>query len=177
MIIIFDLEIVCKVVMFCNQGMEKCYVNEYVGFNNCMIDIYVFIGWVQLIKLVGWIKICQENVVFLLFNIIEVIIFVVLEGYVYVYYQYMICFEGVIGEECDCFVIVFKEEYQVGLGVYYLILNYWLLLLVFYVLGLELLNIEKVVVECVLLLVYFLLFQVDCECIVVVVNICVKVGV
>ena len=37
-----------------NQGMERQYENEVVGFNNRMTDIHAAIGRVQLTKVDGW---------------------------------------------------------------------------------------------------------------------------
>ena len=49
-----------------NQGMERQYENEVVGFNNRMTDIHAAIGRVQLTKVDGWTKQRQDNAAFLL---------------------------------------------------------------------------------------------------------------
>ncbi len=48
-----------------NQGMEKRYENEVVGFNTRMTDIHAAIGRVQLTKLAGWTAKRQANAAFL----------------------------------------------------------------------------------------------------------------
>ena len=47
-------EIVRTVKLLRNQGMEKRYENEVVGFNARMTDIHAAIGRVQLTKLAAW---------------------------------------------------------------------------------------------------------------------------
>ncbi len=48
-----------------NQGMERQYQNEVVGFNNRMTDIHAAIGRVQLTKVDAWTARRQENAAFL----------------------------------------------------------------------------------------------------------------
>ncbi len=52
-----------------NQGMERRYENEVVGFNTRMTDIHAAIGRVQLTKLAGWTAKRQENAAFLSANL------------------------------------------------------------------------------------------------------------
>ena len=96
-----------------NQGMEKQYDNEVVGFNTRMTDIHAAIGRVQLTKLAGWTKQRQENAAFL----------VgepagrrprppVAEGAVHVYHQYTVR----VPEDRDGFAAALREEYGVGSG-------------------------------------------------------------
>ena len=51
--------------LYRNQGMERQYENEVVGFNNRMTDIHAAIGRVQLTKVDAWTKQRQENAAFL----------------------------------------------------------------------------------------------------------------
>ena len=55
--------------LYRNQGMEKQYHNEVVGFNTRMTDIHAAIGREQLKKVGGWTKARQENAAFLSANL------------------------------------------------------------------------------------------------------------
>jgi dTDP-4-amino-4,6-dideoxygalactose transaminase len=76
----------CKVLR--NQGMEKRYENEVVGFNTRMTDIHAAIGRVQLAKVEEWTKIRQQNAKFLNENLSGVITPYVIPNAVHVYHQY-----------------------------------------------------------------------------------------
>jgi perosamine synthetase len=78
-----------------NQGMERQYENELVGFNCRMTNIHAA-------------------------NIEGVITPKVAEGYEHVYHQYTIR----IAEDRDGFAKALREEYNVGCGVYYPIPNH-----------------------------------------------------
>lgn len=98
-----------------NQGMERRYENEVIGFNTRMTDIHAAIGRVQLRKLAGWTETRQRNARFLSENINGVIVPPVAKGAVHVYHQYTI---RVVGTDRD----KFSEELTrkgVGNGVYY----------------------------------------------------------
>jgi perosamine synthetase len=98
-----------------NQGMEKRYENEIVGFNTRMTDIHAAIGRVQLRKLANWTSLRQANAKFFDENLKGVIIPYVAPGAVHVYHQYTI---RVVGHDRD----VFSAEMTkcgVGNGVYY----------------------------------------------------------
>ena len=74
-----------------NQGMEKRYENEIVGFNLRMTDIHASIGRAQLAKLEERTLIRQENASFLsekLRDVLEVPF--VPEGYSHVFHQFTI---------------------------------------------------------------------------------------
>ena len=47
--------------LYRNQGMERAYENEVVGFNNRMTDIHAAIGRVQLTKVAGWTSSAAEQ--------------------------------------------------------------------------------------------------------------------
>lgn len=103
-----------------NQGMERQYENELVGFNARMTNIHAAIGRVQLTKVKGWTKTRQENAAFFDANIEGVITPKVAEGYEHVYHQYTIR----ITDDRDGFAKALREEYNVGCGVYYPIPNH-----------------------------------------------------
>jgi len=98
-----------------NQGMEKRYANEVVGFNNRMTDIHAAIGRVQLTKLAGWTAQRQANAAFFSENLRGVVTPPTAEGAVHVFHQYTI---RVVDHDRDRF----GEElasHGVGSGVYY----------------------------------------------------------
>ena len=103
-----------------NQGMEKQYENELVGFNARMTDLHASIGRVQLKKVLGWTAQRQQNAAFLTANLEGVGTPVVAEGAEHVYHQYTIR----ISEDRDGFAKALREEYNVGCGVYYPIPNH-----------------------------------------------------
>jgi dTDP-4-amino-4,6-dideoxygalactose transaminase len=103
-----------------NQGMERRYENEVIGFNQRMTDIHAAIGRVQLAKLPAWTAKRQSNAA--LFN-------AELEGVVtpftapqaeHVWHQYTIRVEG----DRDGFAKALADEHGVGSGVYYPIPNH-----------------------------------------------------
>ena len=98
-----------------NQGMEKRYENEVVGFNTRMTDIHAAIGRVQLKKLVGWTEQRRANAKFLNENLSGVVTPYVPEGYFHVYHQYTI---RVPGHDRDVFASEMVKR-GVGNGVYY----------------------------------------------------------
>ncbi|MEP7054738.1 MAG: DegT/DnrJ/EryC1/StrS family aminotransferase, partial [Actinomycetota bacterium] len=73
-----------------NQGMERRYANEVVGFNNRMTDLHAAIGRVQLTKVGDWTKRRQENAAFLSAHLRGVVTPPVAEGAVHVYHQYTV---------------------------------------------------------------------------------------
>jgi perosamine synthetase len=98
-----------------NQGMERRYENELVGFNTRMTDIHAAIGRVQLGKLAGWTAQRQANAAFLDANLRNVVIPPVAAGAVHVYHQYTI---RVPAGDRDRIVTELGES-GVGAGVYY----------------------------------------------------------
>ena len=73
-----------------NQGMQRRYENEVVGFNARMTDVHAAIGRAQLAKLPGWTQQRQQNAKFLDANLCGVVIPPVADGAVHVYHQYTI---------------------------------------------------------------------------------------
>jgi perosamine synthetase len=103
-----------------NQGMERRYENEVVGFNCRMTDVHAAIGRVQLSKLGAWTKQRQENAAFLDANLRGVVVPPVVDGATHVYHQYTIR----VPEDRDGFATALQTEYGIGSGVYYPIPNH-----------------------------------------------------
>ena len=98
-----------------NQGMERRYENEVIGFNTRMTDIHAAIGRVQLGKLAAWTAKRQANAEFFNANIEGVVTPIVRENAVHVWHQYTI---RVAGQDRDAFAAALAER-GVGSGVYY----------------------------------------------------------
>ena len=103
----------CKLLR--NQGMEKRYENEVVGFNTRMTDIHAAIGREQLKKIEGWTKQRQANAKFLDENLKGVVVPYVTPGASHVYHQYTI---RIVGHDRDKFAAEMTKR-GVGNGVYY----------------------------------------------------------
>ena len=101
--------------MLRNQGMERRYENEVIGFNMRMTDIHAAIGRVQLGKLAGWTAKRQANAAFLNENLNGVITPPTAPGAVHVYHQYTI---RVVDHNRDAFAEELSNR-GVGSGVYY----------------------------------------------------------
>jgi perosamine synthetase len=149
-----------------NQGMEKQYENEIVGFNARMTDIHAAIGRVQLGKVDAWTKTRRENAAFLDKNLQGVVVPPVAEGAVHVYHQYTVR----VPEDRDGFVAALKAEHNVGAGVYYPIPNHRLPSLAPYAPGLDLPETERAAREVASLPVHPSLSQDDLERIATAVN-------
>ena len=65
MVSLADDDVARRVRLLRNQGMERQYANEVVGFNARMTDIHAAIGRVQLTKVAGWTAQRQRNAAFL----------------------------------------------------------------------------------------------------------------
>jgi perosamine synthetase len=98
-----------------NQGMERRYANEIVGFNTRMTDIHAAIGRVQLTKLAGWTAQRRSNAKFLDENLKGVVVPYVAPGAFHVYHQYTI---RIVGHDRDAFAAEMTKQ-GVGNGVYY----------------------------------------------------------
>ncbi|HRN28933.1 MAG TPA: DegT/DnrJ/EryC1/StrS family aminotransferase [Terrimesophilobacter sp.] len=101
--------------MLRNQGMERRYENEVIGFNTRMTDIHAAIGRVQLTKLAGWTVKRQQNAAFLDENLRGVVTPPTAPGAVHVYHQYTI---KVVDHDRDAFAEELAKR-GVGSGVYY----------------------------------------------------------
>lgn len=107
-----------------NQGMEKQYENEVIGFNARMTDIHAAIGRVQLTKVDAWTAQRQRNAGVLdegLSGIEGVQTPKVSDHAVHVYHQYTVRFDA---DDRDRIRQALLEEHQVGSGVYYPIPNH-----------------------------------------------------
>ncbi|WP_417562179.1 DegT/DnrJ/EryC1/StrS family aminotransferase [Microbacterium sp.] len=155
-----------------NQGMERQYENEVIGFNARMTDIHAAIGRVQLTKVDAWTATRQANAAFLDQNLQGVVVPPVADGAVHVYHQYTIR----VAEDRDGFVKALKEEHQVGSGVYYPIPNHRLPSLAPYAPGLDLPVTEQAARQVVSLPVHPSLSRDDLERIVTAVNTVAKAG-
>jgi perosamine synthetase len=113
-------EVARMVRLLRNQGMERRYENEVVGFNCRMTDVHAAIGRVQLSRLAGWTKQRQENAAFLDANLRGVVVPPVAGGATHVYHQYTIRVE----DDRDGFARALQDEYGIGSGVYYPIPNH-----------------------------------------------------
>ena len=149
-----------------NQGMERQYENEIVGFNARMTDIHAAIGRVQLTKVDAWTAQRQANAAFLDAELRGVVTPPVAEGAVHVYHQYTIR----VPEDRDGFVAALKAEHNVGSGVYYPIPNHRLPSLAPYAPDLDLPETERAAREVVSLPVHPSLSQDDLDRIVTAVN-------
>ncbi len=101
--------------MLRNQGMERRYENEVIGFNSRMTDIHAAIGRVQLTKLAGWTAKRQANADFLTAHLTGVVTPPTAPGSVHVYHQYTV---RVVDHDRDEFARQLAAR-GVGTGVYY----------------------------------------------------------
>jgi perosamine synthetase len=115
-----DAEVARRVRLLRNQGMERRYENELVGFNCRMTDVHAAIGLAQLDKLAGWTKQRQDNAAFLDANLRGVVVPPVAGKAVHVYHQYTIR----VSDDRDGFAAALAKEHGVGSGVYYPIPNH-----------------------------------------------------
>lgn len=166
MVSTIDEQLARRVRLLRNQGMERQYENEIVGFNARMTDIHAAIGRVQLTKVDAWTEQRRRNAAFLDANLRGVVVPPVADGARHVYHQYTIR----VADDRDGFVRALKEEHQVGSGVYYPIPNHRLPSLTSYAPGLELPETERAAREVISLPVHPSLSQDDLERIVAAVN-------
>lgn len=115
-------EIVRGVQLLRNQGMERRYENEVVGFNARMTDVHAAIGRVQLSKVGAWTEQRRSNAEFLSANLEGVVVPRVIDGATHVWHQYTIR----VPEDRDGFAAALAAEHGVGSGVYYPIPNHQL---------------------------------------------------
>jgi perosamine synthetase len=134
-----DDETARSVRLLRNQGMERQYENEIIGFNARMTDIHAAIGRVQLTKVDSWTEARKANAAFFDANLEGVVIPPVAEGASHVYHQYTIR----VQDDRDGFARALKEEYEIGSGVYYPIPNHRLPSLAKYADGLHLPETER----------------------------------
>lgn len=107
-----DVARMCRLLR--NQGMERRYENEVVGFNTRMTDLHAAIGRAQLEQLAGWTKRRQDIAERYSKEITSVITPSVRPEATHVYHQYTVRVE----ERRDDFVEYLTSN-GVGCGVYY----------------------------------------------------------
>lgn len=161
-----------RVRLLRNQGMERQYENEVIGFNARMTDLHAAIGRVQLTKVDAWTEARRANARFLDANLRGVVVPPVAEGAHHVYHQYTIR----VAEDRDGFVRALKEEHGVGSGVYYPIPNHRLPSLARYAPGLDLPETENAARQVVSLPVHPALRSDDLDRIVTAVNAVAEAG-
>ncbi|MBG0717955.1 DegT/DnrJ/EryC1/StrS aminotransferase family protein [Microbacterium sp. 2C] len=161
-----DADILRRSRLLRNQGMERQYENEVVGFNARMTDIHAAIGRVQLTRVDGWTKTRQHNAALLDAELRGVVAPPVAPGAVHVYHQYTIR----VPEDRDGFVTALREEHGVGSGVYYPIPNHRLASLAPFASGLDLPETERAAREVVSLPVHPSLTDADLQRVVTAVN-------
>lgn len=165
-------ELARRIRLLRNQGMERQYENEVVGFNARMTDLHAAIGRVQLTKVDSWTKKRQRNAAYYDANLRGVTVPPVVENAVHVYHQYTVR----VPEDRDGFVRAMNTEHNIGTGVYYPIPNHRLKSLERYAGGLELPETERAAREVVSLPVHPTLTDVELERIVAAVNSIVGAG-
>lgn len=114
-------EVARRLRLLRNQGMERQYVNELVGFNTRMTDLHAAIGRVQLKKVGAWTVQRRANASYLTAHLEGVSTPVIAEGAQHVFHQYTI---RIPGGERDRFAVALKDEFGIGSGVYYPVPNH-----------------------------------------------------
>ena len=155
--------------LYRNQGMQRQYENEVVGFNTRMTDIHAAIGRVQLTKVDAWTAKRQENAAFLSANLEGVTTPPVSQNAVHVYHQYTIR----VPQDRDGLATALREEHQVGSGMFYPVPNHRLLP---FQVDVDLPETEAAAAQCLSLPVHPSLSQEDLERIVAAVNALAKAG-
>ncbi len=108
--------------LYRNQGMERQYENEVVGFNNRMTEIHAAIGRVQLKKVDAWTKQRQKNAAYLSSHLKGVIPPPVTDAAVHVYHQYTVR----VPDDRDGLAKALRQEHNIGSGIFYSVPNHQL---------------------------------------------------
>ncbi|OII21832.1 DegT/DnrJ/EryC1/StrS aminotransferase family protein [Frigoribacterium sp. MCBA15_019] len=98
-----------------NQGMERRYENEVVGFNVRMTDLHAAIGRVQLRKLAAWTERRRVAAARLSSGIESVVTPTVADEATHVWHQYTVR----APDDRDGFARALEREHGIGTGVYY----------------------------------------------------------
>ncbi|MBF4581003.1 DegT/DnrJ/EryC1/StrS aminotransferase family protein [Frigoribacterium sp. VKM Ac-2530] len=98
-----------------NQGMERRYENEVVGFNVRMTDLHAAIGRVQLRKLAAWTERRRDSAARLSAGISSVTTPVTAPEATHVFHQYTVR----VADDRDGFARALEVEHGIGTGVYY----------------------------------------------------------
>lgn len=115
MVTTFDGQLARKVRLLRNQGMERRYENELIGFNARMTDIHAAIGRVQLKRLAAWTESRRVNAQFYNAHLRGVVVPVETDGSYHVYHQYTVRVQSDDREE----VVRRLATSGIGTGVYY----------------------------------------------------------
>ena len=172
MVSVGDAEVERLMRLYRNQGMERQYHNELVGFNTRMTDIHAAIGREQLKKVDAWTQARQDNAAFLSANLEGVTTPPVAEGAVHVYHQYTVR----VPEDRDGLAAALKEQFNVGSGMFYPVPNHQLKPFAGTTDDADLPETMKAAAECLSLPVHPSLSQADLERIVEGVNTLAKAG-
>jgi perosamine synthetase len=172
MVSIADPEIERLMRLYRNQGMEKQYHNEVVGFNTRMTDIHAAIGREQLKKVDAWTRTRQENAAFYDAHLEGVTVPPVAEGAVHVYHQYTVR----VPQDRDGFAAALKEQFNIGSGMFYPVPNHQLKPFVNDTQDVDLPETMKAAAQCLSLPVHPSLSQADLERVVQAVNTLAKAG-
>jgi dTDP-4-amino-4,6-dideoxygalactose transaminase len=172
MVSIADREIERLMRLYRNQGMEKQYHNEVVGFNARMTDIHAAIGREQLKKVDAWTRTRQENAAFYDANLEGVTVPPVAQGAVHVYHQYTVR----VPQDRDGFAAALREQFNVGSGMFYPVPNHQLKPFAGTTSDADLPETMKAARECLSLPVHPSLSQADLERVVQAVNTLAKAG-
>tara|TARA_R100000365_G_scaffold1617_1_gene5471 strand:+ start:9922 stop:11019 length:1098 start_codon:yes stop_codon:yes gene_type:complete len=166
MVVAADERTAREVRLLRNQGMERQYENEVIGFNARMTDIHAAIGRVQLTKIAAWTATRQRNARLFDEALRGVTVPPVAPGAEHVYHQYTIR----VPDDRDGFVAALKDEHGVGSGVYYPIPNHRLPSLASFASGVHLPETERAAREVVSLPVHPSLSESDLDRIIDAVN-------
>ncbi|PZE61520.1 aminotransferase DegT [Curtobacterium sp. MCPF17_001] len=115
MITVADDGLERRLKLYRNQGMERRYENEVVGFNMRMTDLHAAIGRVQLGKVRTWTAQRQANACYLSIEIDSVVTPTVASGAEHVFHQYVVR----VPEDRDGIAKALELEWGIGTGVYY----------------------------------------------------------
>jgi dTDP-4-amino-4,6-dideoxygalactose transaminase len=115
MVSVADDEIERLIRLYRNQGMERQYENEVVGFNARMTDIHAAIGRVQLTKVDEWTKRRQYSAAFLTENLDGVSTPTVAADAEHVFHQYTVR----VSDDRDGLAKALRDEHGIGSGLFY----------------------------------------------------------
>ena len=171
-----DEELLRLVRVYRNQGMERRYENEVIGFNYRMTDVHAAIGRAQLRQVQSWTELRRGNAAYLNSGLEGVVTPHVPEGRKHVYHQYTIRLDGAEAADRDQIANALKDEFNIGTGVYYPVPNHRLPSLAEFAPGLDLPATEQAASECLSLPIHPKLDESDLDRIVRGVNTAVRAG-
>jgi dTDP-4-amino-4,6-dideoxygalactose transaminase len=115
-----DEDVAGRIRLLRNQGMDRRYDNEVIGFNARMSDLHAAIGRVQLTRLAGWTERRRRAAAYLDAELagLDGLVVPPVAAYVGpVHHQYTVRILG--AGERDRAAVRLREEHGVGTGVYY----------------------------------------------------------